>query len=74
MAQSKDPEYNIDRLKSDREETMEQLVVALEDYVILLNREIESMVTLAFVHGWQSGLVEEGKAMREKIADLKSKI
>lgn len=47
------------------------LVLALEEYNALLLNEIESMVTLAHVHGWRSKNHEAGKLLRDKIDKLK---
>jgi len=48
-----------------------QLIEAYDDYLALLKMEADSMISVAFVHGWRSCFVEEGKAHRAKIEELK---
>ena len=48
-----------------------QLIEAYDLYLVLLGEELNSLTGVAYVHGWRSSRVEEGKAWREKIAELK---
>ena len=48
-------------------EKMREIVEAYDEYVALLSEEINGLVGLASVHGWQSLRVEAGKAARAKI-------
>lgn len=48
-----------------------RVVQAQEEYIELLVKEIESMVAIAYVHGWRSDNHEKGARVREKIAALK---
>lgn len=47
-----------------------ELVKALEDYIVLLGKELDEVVPMASVHGWKSSRFEEGKKMRKKIKAL----
>lgn len=53
------------------ESKSDDLIETLEEYNRLLITEIESMVTLAHVHGWRSDNVEKGKELRLKIEGIK---
>lgn len=48
-----------------------KLVKAQDEYIALLVKEIESMVSIAYTHGWRSDNHEAGALLREKIAALK---
>jgi hypothetical protein len=48
------------------------LVAAQDEYIQLLVKEIESMVSLAYMHGWRSDNHEAGAALRERIDSLRS--
>jgi hypothetical protein len=54
---------------------MTDLIKAYEDYIKLLGEEIDSLVGMASVHGWQSTpeKIELGIKLREKIGELKLK-
>jgi len=39
-------------------------------YISLLNEEINGLVGIAYVRGWKSNLVEQGKQARERIESL----
>lgn len=43
-----------------------------EQYTALMIQELESTLGIALAHGWRSSLVEQGKALREKIALTKT--
>lgn len=46
---------------------------AYENYIAVLNDEINDLVGLAYVHGWRSRNVERGEEARKRIAELQSK-
>jgi hypothetical protein len=46
-------------------------VSALDEYAQLLTDEMNDLVGIAHVHGWKSDRAEQGKVLREKIANLK---
>lgn len=51
--------------------TKNELIIALEKYIVLLGEEIDELVGMAYVHGWRSTRFEEGKRQRKEISDLK---
>jgi hypothetical protein len=55
----------------DKVEKMDALINALEDYIVLLGKELDEVIPMASVHGWKSSRWEEGKAARRKIQRLK---
>jgi hypothetical protein len=48
-----------------------ELIIAYENYIDLLANEIDSMSSIAYLHGYRSERYEIGKAMRFKISQLK---
>ncbi len=60
-----------EKYKRQRDEARE-LAEAYKEYAQLLGDEINDMVTLAHVHGWQSPRIEQGKVLREKIKQLEA--
>ena len=46
----------------------DRLIEALDEYIELSGKEIKSLIGIATVHHWQSSLVKEGEACRDKIA------
>lgn len=48
-----------------------KLVKAQDEYITLLVKEIESMVSIAYAHGWRPNNHEAGALLRSKIAALK---
>lgn len=53
---------------------MDELVVALERYIDCLQKEVDELVRLAFVHGWRSSRYEEGITLRKDIEEAKTKL
>jgi len=49
----------------------DKLIEKLEEYIKLLGLEIDDLVGIAYVHGWRSEHVEQGKKLREEIKALK---
>ena len=54
-----------------KEQTAVKLIKALEDYITLLEGELEEVITIAHFHGWRSIKYEQGKEAREKIKTCK---
>jgi hypothetical protein len=53
---------------------MLRLIGLYEEYIALLGKEIDETATIASIHGWKSSRYEQGKEMREKIAELRKKV
>ncbi len=51
---------------------LNDIIHAQDEYIKLLGKEIDSMVMLCHIHGWESSNVEEGIKCHEKIETLKS--
>jgi len=51
--------------------TLESLVKAQNEYINLLVDEQRECIGLATVHGWKSERFEQGKKLRDKIAELR---
>lgn len=47
------------------------LIQALDEYVELLGAEVMELARFAFTHDWKSSRVEQGDALRERIAQLR---
>lgn len=47
------------------------LIEKLEEYIVLLGEEIDSMTVLASIHGWSSSRVEKGEKLRHQIKLIK---
>lgn len=47
------------------------LIKALEEYIVLLGEEVDSMSTIASIHGWKSTKIEQGEKLRHKIELIK---
>ena len=54
------------------QEAQAQLIGAYDEYVKLLGKEIDSLIGIAHVHGWQSENHEAGVKLRERLVQLKS--
>ena len=55
----------------DKVDKLTELVQALEEYIVLLGKELDEVIPMAAVHGWKSSRYEEGKVARRKIQRLK---
>jgi hypothetical protein len=53
---------------------MEELIKAYEDYIKLLDEELNELVGVAYVHGWRSSRAEQGKKLREEIIKAKQNV
>lgn len=49
-----------------------RIIEKQKEYIELLNKEINSLFGLAYVHGWRSNLVEEGQKLRDELQALES--
>ena len=47
-----------------------KLIKTLQEYIVLLGKELDEVVPMASVHGWKSSRYEEGKVARRKIQRL----
>lgn len=50
------------------------LFTAMEDYIKLLEDELDEVVPLAAVHGWKTKRFEEGEKLRGVIEEMKEKL
>jgi hypothetical protein len=53
-----------------RQQALAEAAKVYEPYIKLLSDELESMITIASAHGWQSTRYEQGVKCREAIAKL----
>jgi hypothetical protein len=53
---------------------MLELVKVYEEYIKLLEDELNETGFMAYIHGWRSSRGEKGRELREKIQELKNKI
>ena len=51
-------------------ELTKEIEKALCEYVYLLEKELEEVVPIAYVHGWRSNQAEKGQEARDKIGRL----
>jgi len=56
----------IDRLTAENEK-LKEVIELQKEYIKLLGDELDSVVGIAYVHGWRSTRFEEGKRLRERI-------
>lgn len=54
----------------DQQNKTNELIKALKEYSNLLAYELDDVVGIASIHGWQSSRVNEGLLIREKIKTL----
>lgn len=54
-----------------KDSRIEGFISTQDEYIKLLEKEIADMSGLCHVHEWRSGRYEQGKKLREKIANLK---
>jgi len=52
----------------------QKLIIAQKEYIKLLGEEIDSISSLAYIHGWRSIRVKQGERARKTIAALEKKI
>ena len=57
-------------------ESYDNLIVAYDEYIKLLGEELDSLVGMAYVHGWQSTeeKINKGEELRAKIETLKKEV
>jgi hypothetical protein len=51
--------------------TDNELIKALEQYIVLLGKEITALTPIAYIHGWKSTRAEQGEKLRNKIKLIK---
>ncbi len=54
-------------------QTIIELFKAYDEYIELLNAELNGLVGIAVVHGWHSTRYEQGVVCRQRIKELKEK-
>ena len=52
---------------------MEELIKKQDEYIKLLCDELDEIASIASVHHWKSGRVEQGEKLRQEIKELKQK-
>lgn len=52
--------------------SLKRLLLAQQEYIDLLCKELDELAGLASSHGWKSHRVEDGKELRKKIEQLKA--
>jgi hypothetical protein len=62
-----------EEMELEQKQNALKLIEAQNQYIALLCKEIDSAVSIAYVHGWRSNLVEEGENMRNEITLLSEK-
>ena len=55
-------------------ENLKKLIEAKNEYIKLMSEELNELAVLASNRGWKSSRYEAGKAIREKISQLESKL
>jgi hypothetical protein len=55
-------------------EILKEIIEAQKEYIKILSDELNELTPLAYVRGWRTTRYEMGKAVREKISQLESKI
>ena len=54
--------------------TLKSLVSKLDEYIALMDAELNETAGQAVLHGWQSSRVNEGILMRKEIAALRGEV
>ena len=57
-----------------KETLMRQIIAKQDEYNKLLSDELDEVVTIAYIHGWRSNKFEQGKQMRDELADLNAQL
>jgi vacuolar-type H+-ATPase subunit I/STV1 len=57
-----------------KETLMRQIIAKQDEYNKLLSDELDEVVTIAYIHGWRSNKFEQGKQMRDELADLNEQL
>ena len=57
-----------------KETLMRQIIAKQDEYNKLLSDELDEVVTIAYIHGWHSNRFEQGKQMRDELADLNEQL
>jgi len=56
-----------------RDREIEPLILAMNEYITLLGKELDDCYSFLTVHGWQSKRVQEGINARNKILEIKKR-
>ena len=64
----------MDAAVKQRNEEIEPLIIAMNDYITVLGRELDDCAVMLSVHGWQSKRVQEGIDARNKISEIKKSL
>lgn len=65
---------NKQKVKVREKDIWPELIRTYDEYVNLIGEECDELATSAINRGWRSTRVEEGKRLRDKITELKSKL
>ena len=57
-----------------RDSELELLIIAMNDYITVLGKELDDCAVMLSVHGWQSKRVQEGIDARNKILEIKKSL
>jgi len=57
--------------QDEKLEQADALIKSLDEYIVLLGRELDTVIGVASIHGWRSQLVKEGEEARETIDRLR---
>jgi len=55
-------------------EILKEIIETQKEYIKILSDELNELTPLAYNHGWRTTRYEMGKAIREKISQLESKL
>lgn len=55
-------------------EILKEIIETQKEYIKILSDELNELTPLAYSHGWRTTRYEMGKAIREKISQLESKL
>lgn len=58
----------------ERIEILENLIVAMNDYITVLGEELNDYAVMLSIHGWKSKRIQEGINARNKILEIKLKL
>jgi hypothetical protein len=59
---------------TERIEILEELFLAMSEYITVLGKELDDCAVMLSVHGWQSKRVQEGIDARNKILEITLKL
>jgi len=74
MEDNKNIEIQSGGIKCDHCSYKDELISAEEKYIELLVAELNEVVGMAPIHGWQSTRVKQGQTARNEIQNIKAKM